>query len=76
MENKDIIYCINNMACSLPLVKLANRMRDLEPGSLFEFSTDNPCFKSDITLWCRETGNILCNYRQKKGQTSVVLMKV
>jgi len=74
MKEHDI-YSIKNLACSLPLVKLAARMKELERGALIEFSTDNPCFESDITLWCRETGNTLCNYRRKNGMTSVVLMK-
>ena len=68
-------YKINNMACSLPLVKLAAKMKELEPGTLFEFETDNPCFEGDIRLWCKETGNKLCKYKRGDGSTIVLLMK-
>lgn len=71
----DDIYVAVNLACSLPLVKLAMEMSKLEPGALFEFSTDNPCFEDDIRTWSAETGNILCNLQRQHGRTTVVLMK-
>lgn len=74
MPSKDA-YSINNLPCSLPLVKLAARMRELEPGTLLEFETDNPFFEDDIRLWCNKTGNRLCKFRQEDGSTRVVLMK-
>jgi len=68
-------YEVNKLACSLPLVKLARKMKPLPNWALLEFTTDNPCFEDDIRLWCRDTGNILCNFRRENAHTSVVIMK-
>lgn len=64
-----------NLACSLPLVKLAAALRKVEPYTLFEAQSESPGFIDDVILWCRETGNELCNVIREGKSTRVIIYK-
>jgi TusA-related sulfurtransferase len=65
----------NRLACSLPLVKFASRVRQGRSGEIFEGTSDMPGFLDDVRLWCQETGHTLMGHLQDPTGTTVVVRK-
>ena len=38
--------------CPIPIIMLADRMRDVHIGQLIEVLADDPAAKSDLPAWC------------------------
>lgn len=66
---------LNGLACSLPLVKLAMQIKKIKPGNEVMFTSDNPGFEDDVILWCKKTGNHICNIEKTNHRTSVIIRK-
>ncbi len=49
----DIVY----MMCPMHLLKLEEKMRELEKGQILEIMTDYDGALEDIPGWCEKTGN-------------------
>lgn len=48
--------CIG-VPCPFPIVKIAEKMRGLQPGQVLEVWADDEGAKADIPAWCLGTGN-------------------
>lgn len=49
----DIVF----MMCPMHLLKLEEKIKDLEPGQILEIMTDYDSALEDIPAWCEKTGN-------------------
>lgn len=49
----DIVY----MMCPMHLLKLDEKIKELEPGQILEIMTDYDGTFEDIPAWCEKTGN-------------------
>jgi tRNA 2-thiouridine synthesizing protein A len=45
--------------CPTPIVQLARRIEEIEPGQLIEVLADDPAAGPDIAAWCRMRGHEL-----------------
>ena len=45
------------LRCPLPVIRLAQRVRDLPPGTLVEVWATDPAAAADIPAWCRMRGH-------------------
>lgn len=45
--------------CPMPIVKLAVKLKHLDPAQVVEVLADDPGFEGDVTSWCKETHNEL-----------------
>ena len=45
--------------CPLPVVHLARRITEIEPGQVIEVLADDPAAAADIAAWCRMRGQDL-----------------
>lgn len=63
------------LACSLPMVKLANLAKDLAPGDTVKANSDNPGFQEDVRLLCENTGLVTTSMVTEDGVTTVILKK-
>jgi tRNA 2-thiouridine synthesizing protein A len=43
--------------CPLPVIELARRIADVEPGELIGVAADDPAARLDIPAWCRLRGH-------------------
>lgn len=68
-QNKEIVSNISisiqidacGMQCPGPIMKLSDRIKELEEGQIIEIKTTDPAFKMDVQAWCNSTGNTLVN---------------
>jgi tRNA 2-thiouridine synthesizing protein A len=47
------------LKCPLPVVPLARRIVEIEPGQVIEVLADDPAAGPDIAAWCRMRGQEL-----------------
>jgi tRNA 2-thiouridine synthesizing protein A len=60
MEKDDTLDC-KGLSCPMPIVKLAQKMKDMQPGQILELLADDEGAKEDVPAWCKRTGNeFLC----------------
>jgi tRNA 2-thiouridine synthesizing protein A len=51
-----VVVDARGQRCPLPVIRLAQRGRDLEPGTLVEVWATDPAASADIPAWCRMRG--------------------
>ena len=47
------------MTCPQPIIELARRIADVEPGGLVELWADDPAAGPDLAAWCRMRSQVL-----------------
>jgi len=55
------------MACPMPIVKINNIMRSLEPGATLQVKADDPAFKLDIEACFSKTGHQLLSFQGREN---------
>ena len=52
-----IIVDTCGMFCPAPIIKLADSIRNVDPGGVVELLSDDPAIEFDLPAWCRSTGH-------------------
>ena len=47
------------LKCPQPILKVAVKAKELQPGDILEILADCESFPKDIEAWCKKTGNTL-----------------
>lgn len=63
------------MYCPMPVYKAAEKMKELEPGQVLEVIADDSGITSDMTAWCKSTGNELVEIEEQDGEYHVFVRK-
>ena len=63
------------LQCPGPILKVADGIKQIEPGDQLVIEATDPGFASDIGVWCERTGNKLVGIDNKAGIFSVTLTK-
>jgi tRNA 2-thiouridine synthesizing protein A len=50
---------VRGLLCPIPVLRTAQRFRDLPPGARLEVVGDDPAMVEDMRVWCERTGNRL-----------------
>jgi tRNA 2-thiouridine synthesizing protein A len=56
------------MACPVPIVKTAKKMREMASGQTLMIISDDEGFKADIVAWCESTGNEFLSLEERDGK--------
>lgn len=56
------------LMCPMPIVKLAKKMKEMEPGQVLELVADDVGSKEDVPAWCKRTGNELVDTKEEDGK--------
>jgi len=63
------------LLCPMPIVKTAMELKNMKIGEVLEvFSTDMG-IKSDMSSWCKSTGNELLGIEEAEGEYKVYVRK-
>lgn len=63
------------LQCPGPIMKVSNALNDASEGDVFEVTSTDRGFKSDIGAWCESTGNTLLDLRQDKAKIIATISK-
>ncbi|GBD99765.1 sulfurtransferase TusA [bacterium BMS3Abin07] len=67
----DIVY----MMCPMHLLKLEEKIKDLQPGQILEILTDYDGALEDIPDWCEKTGNDFLGIDETTGYYKFYIKK-
>jgi NADPH-dependent 2,4-dienoyl-CoA reductase/sulfur reductase-like enzyme/peroxiredoxin family protein/rhodanese-related sulfurtransferase/TusA-related sulfurtransferase len=65
----------SGLQCPGPIIKLAQKMKEMSEGSLLKITATDPGFASDLPAWCRSTGNELLSLEKKDNLFQGVVKK-
>ena len=66
--------CIG-LYCPMPIVKTAEKIKQLKPGEVLEVLADDKGIKQDMPAWCKVTGNEFLGVEENNGQYKVYVKK-
>jgi tRNA 2-thiouridine synthesizing protein A len=59
---------IRGMCCAQPIIRLAARIKPLQPGAVTLALADKESMRKDIPAFCKQTGHQLLATRERDGQ--------
>lgn len=63
------------LQCPGPIMKASNALNNANEGDIFEITSTDRGFKSDIGAWCESTGNTLVDLKQDKAKIVATIAK-
>jgi TusA-related sulfurtransferase len=67
MEADAVLDCLG-LYCPMPIVKTAQKIKELKPGQVLEVLSDDRGIKSDMPAWCAKTGNECLGVEESGGE--------
>ncbi len=74
MKADESLDCIG-LYCPMPIVKTAERIKQLKPGQVLEVVADDVGIKEDMPAWCRATGNEFLGIEEEGKEYRVYVKK-
>lgn len=74
MEADQTLDCIG-LYCPVPIVKTAEKMKEMAPGEVLEVISDDTGIKSDMPAWAKKTGNEYLGLEEDEGEIKVYVKK-
>jgi len=75
MKADQSLDCLG-LYCPLPIVKTAEKSKELKIGEVLEVIADDKEIKEDITAWCKVTGHECVGIEEDGGEIRVYVRKV
>lgn len=61
--------------CPMPIVKTAEKIRELNPGEILEVTADDKGITKDMPAWCQATGHEFLGVEEEGGEIKVYVRK-
>lgn len=61
-----VVVDARGLRCPLPVIRLAQQVRDLAPGTLVEVWATDPAAAADVPAWCRMRGQELVSTEERE----------
>jgi len=75
MKADQTLDCVG-LYCPMPIVKTAQRIKELKPGEVLEIIADDKGIKKDMPAWCQATGNDCLDIQEESnGEIKVYVRK-
>ena len=74
MKADQSLDCIG-LYCPMPIVKTAEKIKQLKQGEVLEVVADDIGIKQDMPAWCRATGNEFLGIEEEAGVYKVYIRK-
>jgi tRNA 2-thiouridine synthesizing protein A len=57
-----------HLLCPMPVIRVQQRMRELQPGEILEVVATDPGARHDIPAWCRVHGHSLLETSEQDSE--------
>jgi TusA-related sulfurtransferase len=74
MKADTTIDC-TGLYCPMPIVKTAQKIKELETGQVLEVIADDKGIKKDMPAWCKATGNECLGMEEEGAEIKVYVRK-
>jgi tRNA 2-thiouridine synthesizing protein A len=75
ISNADIILDCYGLLCPMPIIKITEKMKSLEPGKVLEVVATDEGIRSDLPAWCKITGHEFLGIEEKDGEFRAYVRK-
>jgi tRNA 2-thiouridine synthesizing protein A len=74
MKADQTLDCVG-LYCPMPIIKTAQKMKELKPGEVLEIIADDRGIKKDMPAWAQATGNEFLGEENSGGEIRVYVRK-
>jgi len=74
MKADATLDCVG-LYCPMPIVKAAQKIKEMKPGEVLEVLADDKGIKLDMPAWCQTTGNECLAIEENGGEIKVYVRK-
>jgi tRNA 2-thiouridine synthesizing protein A len=74
MKADQSLDCVG-LYCPMPIVKTAQKIKDMKKGEVLEVLADDKGIKQDMPAWCQTTGNEFMGVEEDGGEIKVYVKK-
>ena len=75
MKADQMLDC-TGLYCPMPIVKTAEKFKQLKPGEILEVVADDKGIKLDMPAWCKATGHKCLGMEEKDNEIKVYVKKI
>ena len=68
-----VILDARRLLCPMPVIRVQDRVKELEPGAQLEAVCTDPGVLNDIPAWCRINGHKIVQIRSENDEYRVVI---
>jgi len=72
----DATFDTFGLLCPMPIIKTAQKMKELEVGEVLEVLATDPGIREDMSARCRATGNDYLGLEESEGEYRVYVRKL
>ena len=74
MKADQSLDCIG-LYCPMPIVKTADKIKQMKKGEVLEVVADDKGIKQDMPAWCQSTGHEYLGLEEKGGEFKIYVKK-
>ncbi|MFC1929140.1 sulfurtransferase TusA family protein [Chloroflexota bacterium] len=74
MKADQSLDCVG-LYCPMPIVKTAEKIKQLKQGEVLEVVADDKGIKLDMPAWCKSTGHEFLGVKEENGEIKVYVKK-
>ena len=74
MKADQTLDCVG-LYCPMPIVKTAEKFKQLKPGEVLEVVADDKGIKQDMPAWCKATGHEYLGMEEEGEEIKVYVKK-
>ena len=74
MKADQSLDCVG-LYCPMPIVKTAEKIKELQPGEVLEVIADDKGITKDMPAWCQSTGHEFLGAEQEGEEIKVYVKK-
>ena len=74
MKADQILDCMG-LYCPMPIVKTAQKFKELKTGEILEVVADDKGIKQDMPAWCKATGHEFLGIKEEGREIKVYVRK-
>ena len=74
MKADQSLDCIG-LYCPMPIIKTAEKIKQLKPGEVLEVVADDKGIKLDMSAWCETTGHEFLGVDEEGNEIKVYVKK-
>ena len=74
MKADQSLDCVG-LYCPMPIIKTAQKMKEMKPGEILEIVADDKGIKLDMPAWAQATGNEFLGAEEHGSEIAVYVKK-
>ncbi len=72
----DVTLDCYGLLCPMPIIKTAEKMKELKVGQVLEVLATDEGIKADMPAWCKATGQEFLGVEEKEGEYRAYVRKI